>query len=182
MLSFLQLPKPTPLPPALQPPAPPAEYAALCAKLGIDAPNSLERRVRAFLNQAEIPIYSTEKVNRYMTRLARREWTVWRWRPLRIRDAQRMQGWRNLRVAWWQGGYDESDRKCRVYTRLVPFSMLQRVERIEEHFAGQGLAFFVSDYHIEQDDKVDPFIMCTAPDATFHMFVFGMWDEPGFSG
>jgi hypothetical protein len=104
----------------------------------------------------------------------------WFWRSLRSSDKYNSWGFIDTRTNnryFNQGSYNSANP---AYDLPIPIRVLERVKKIEKVF-GKFVKFFVSDYG---DPKPDPFIMVRPAMAdhqnNFQMFIFDVWDEPGF--
>jgi hypothetical protein len=155
-------------------------YESLAGELGFMPAQLLEEQIMRFLAEEGIPVYNFTEVDKYLTYMARREDSVWIWRPLRERDKPQGWQWNGHDENWsrensWRG-HDSyrPEWPYRPYDKAVPIRILRDVKKIQDRFRDSVL-FFVSDYAVPNPD---PFIMVTALDV--HRIVFGVWDEPSF--
>lgn len=131
-------------------------YETAAAKVGF-TPRMLQvERFKAFLIQADIPIYNTDNVKAYLDMLAKKEGRTWQWIPLRDRDSFR--------------------NEHHGYNRPVPLHALRKVQLIEEGYHGK-VYFAVSDY---VSRNPDPFLAARINAGNIVTFVIDVWDEPGF--
>ncbi len=180
MLGFLTTaarPAPRRVVPPPAPPALPPDYVALATGLGLRLPQPNPRLAAAHaeataLAEMGVTTFDLAAVDRYLTRLARKEGSRWAWAPLRPRDAI-VEGSRreyNSRVPF------HGELETEPYTHLVPGRVLAVVRDIGERLPAAH--FYVSDYRAADPD---PFIMFITT-AALYTWVFDVWDEPGFTG
>lgn len=189
--------EPTPVPPApvLQhPKAHPVtarpehevqQYAKQCALLDFEPAELLLAQIHVFMEKNGIPFYQYAEVDVWL-RSKCPYGKVWVWRPLRPKDATKdweivgdNRGpviWRKNITVLGHGSYAYNEIGRFPYSRLVPFSVLQNVAKLETAFPDK-LLFFVSDY---QAAVPDPFIALNTKCTGGNMLIFDAWDEPGF--
>lgn len=144
------------------------EYLALAKKIGTGITEVLEGRIMQqqiadFLWEQDIEMYDYREVCDYMRTMAAKEGKLFFWSNLREQDRK----------------YADQNPDNRYdmgipYKKLVPFEILQNVEKLQNKF-GNEVAFLVSDYAVSYPD---PFICVTGLEVD--RIVFGVWDEPAF--
>jgi hypothetical protein len=140
------------------------EYEKLAEKLGAttwEMTKVKNRReveeFKKFLHNLKIITYPLEDVKRFMDNEAKKVNKRWDWQPLRDCDRS------DSMYAPFQ------------YQKPVPFSALQKVEKIVENYhSPQNLNFYVSDY---EEIRPDPFL---AVQIYGEYIVIDHWDEPTF--
>jgi hypothetical protein len=150
-----------PVPVQLLPIDPPSEYLKLCEELDF---NPIDLRIMRFERlcfEHEIPIYDLTQVKDYLQRQAQKINMTMRFVPLSTRD----------------GTYDYAGHgSSRPYPHIIPLRILQTVKLIKENFPDSR--FFVS----KIEKFPDPFIGVDLDTKNTRLIIFGVWDEPGFSG
>lgn len=149
-------------------------YEELAKELGFFPAQLFDEQLLRFLNKENMPIYDYEKVDAYMTALARVAEKNWGWRPLREKDKPKDWGWSGRLESIKDKYFSYGGYYAACYDKAVPIRILRQVKKIQGEF-GDRAFFFVSDYSVPVPD---PFIMVTTEFA--QRIVFGVWDEPGF--
>lgn len=169
----------------------PGDYATLAKSLGFRPYELVLTELGNAVADLGLPCYDPAAVSEYLTARKRRaRATVWCWRPLR--EADRMQ----TNIVGAGGSSVSSDGNylyttsgtglhCSVYDKLVPRRALERVAAVAKRM-GNDVAFFVSDFASPKIPDPDPFVMVAVrgarPVGLAHpgLFVFDVWNEPGF--
>lgn len=155
------------------------EYEKLSSELEFFPVELIEAKFLRYLSDNKIRVFDNGEVAEYLREKAEDKKEMWVWKPLREKDKwQGSWGWDRWLPGRFggkgHGFYRASEPKCRPYTKLVPYKILELVRDIETEIP-EGLSFFVSDYVAVNPD---PFIMATALDM--NRIIFGVWDEPDF--
>lgn len=149
------------------------EYTQLAGSLDFSPTALKEAQIKLFCTQNGIPVYKTEEVVKYLDTTAFKLHKGWMWLPLRTKDIVDHTGTPGFYVIGSQrgGGYTTTEG---TYTKFIPGSILQNAKRLEHKFP--DLTFVVS----EIVEHPDPFIAVMLSSSV--LVIFGVWDEPGFTG
>jgi len=153
----------------------PASYVDLATSIGVEAPAS-EARIIRVIHDADLPVYSFDKVDGYLWRAALKAGpnTRWVWKPLRHADIQSIL---DAGVNWHERagvGTIVADK----YARRVPIEILATMKSVLD--SAPDAVFFVSDY---ETVKPDPFLAVTTREllGAGKLWIVAQWGEPGFS-
>jgi len=158
-------------------------YDEVAQSLGFNPAELVRAQLLEFFRQEEFKLYDYFEVHRWLVGKSKQVSvsTRWHWRPLRQSD--------ECEVNWhWNdehGTYHRYRPECMSpYDRLVPHHALEKTIKIQEKF-GDRVKFFVSDYAVPRTQVPDPFIMVRPAKhgpglVQGYLFIFDVWDEPGF--
>lgn len=136
--------------------------------------DEIASRLSTFFIKNKIELYDYTTVDRWLEKKAGPGRT-WIWWPLRNIETQ-LFGNKTLLFHHFSSWDDPTP-----YDKPIPIETLRKVEQIIDNF-GRDVMFFVS----EVTRILDPFIMVmpaiTSKDSfdEKNIFIFDMWDEPGF--
>ncbi len=178
MLGFTLIQRPEPEILDLQPLALMTEYEEVAADLGVVVPTAIaQARLGHFITSASIPTYDTQAVERYMDSITGRD-CRWVWRPLRAVDAHGVDP-----IRWKRRDPANGELDGRIYEKPVPLRVLKDAAVVAKEFP--SCKIFVTEIVKLQPRAIvnpDPFIAVTMDPSDDSLFVFGVWDEPGFTG
>ncbi len=159
-------------------------YSSIAATMGFNPSALVDERLKSYFASKGIPLFDLGKVDDYLLKVAKKSGLDgWVWRPMRSKDI--VEGYRfgsrdlSDHDEWTiRGFYSSGEWACRVYGGLVPAHALLRAAGVEAEFVDE-VSFFVSDF-AKSSPTLDPFLMVRskAPDGA--LFIFDIWDEPGF--
>ena len=148
------------------------EYEELANRIGFNPGQLIQEKLLRFLELNDIPIFNSREVGAYLDQMVKPLGKKWVWKPLREKDKTENWGW--SREGSFNGFYWPGNSECGLYDNLVPYNILQKVDKIEKSFP-DTFKFFVTDY---VSLNPDPFIMMTSRGV--ENIIFGVWDEPSF--
>lgn len=148
-----------------------SDYETLAESIGFHIPSSFKQQRKRnelikWFNANEITIYDGEEVHKYMSAIAIKAGKHYCWCPLRGKDRFDIFP---TSIPMGMGNKSNS-----LYNRLVPKEVLLIVKKIHDHF-GYDARFEVTDMFVPTPD---PFMRVSIHGE---VFVFAVWDEPGFS-
>lgn len=161
MFGLVSVPKAQPLK-KIEAAAPPEEYLALRAKIGMGRPQPANRLAQ-YLEEKGIPVYPTALVSKFLAREAAKE-------QKRQRKAKTLPDNQTIQVIWV--GHGE-------YRRHVPYPVLKLMAEIKEAMPPtENVGFWISDY---QAVRPDPFLSVgIIYNGRWEQYVVAHWDEPNW--
>lgn len=159
------------------------EYAELSKEIGYSNPQMLKQQVELVLQRSNVQVYDLDHVYEYMLGMAQKQgdWYTWNWYALRQSDLSKVELNHHSKTF----SRPTNNRRSEiifygrfangVYGKTVPIHILRMVKELEKDLDMERIGFYVTDYTAVNPD---PFICLTAHGLP--IYVFGVWDEPGF--
>jgi hypothetical protein len=154
------------------------DYLEACLKVGCNPSALQELQFKNFLFDNEIPLYDYNQVGEYLHYFARNRGLDVCWRAIRGEDGPSYKSLSHTSRSWDsinQGSFSVAPSSTiPVYDKLIPLRVLKTIALIQESYPKSK--FYVSDIA----SFPDPFAAVNI--GTGKLYVFAVWDEPGFSG